>query len=173
MPRTGLLFAQETSTVEYQLKAAFLFNFAKFVDWPPGAFPAPDAPINLCVIGHDPFGPALDELLRGKTINNRPLVPHRIANASELKGCHLVFISLQDEKQLPEILLALKGASSLLVGEAPDFTERGGAIQFFIENNKLRFAINVDAVQRAHLQASAKLLALAKIVHDNGNPKGN
>lgn len=173
MPRTVMLLAQDTTTVEYQLKAAFLFNFAKFVDWPPETFAAPDTPINLCVFGHDPFGTALDELLRGKTINNRSLVPHRISNAPQLKGCHLVFISVQDEKQLPEILLTLKGASSLLVGEAPDFAERGGAIQFFIENNKLRFVINVDAVQRAHLQASAKLLALAKIVHDNGNPKGN
>jgi hypothetical protein len=83
-----------------------------------------------------------------------------------------VFVSQREEKLLPEILTSLKGASVLVVGEGTNFAERGGAIQFFLENNKLRFAVNIDAIQRARLQASSKLLALARIAHDNGHAKG-
>ena len=166
------ILSQGTPSVEYQLKAAFLFNFAKFVAWPPDAFPSQTAPITLCVFRHDPFGSALDEVIHEKAINNRELLARRIHDLPELKACQLVFVSEREEKQLPEILESLKGASSLVVGESADFAERGGAVQFFLENNKLRFVINVDAIQRARLQASSKLLALARIVHDNGHPKG-
>jgi hypothetical protein len=167
------MLPQESPPVEYQLKAAFLFNFAKFVAWPPDAFPSDKAPISLCVFRHDPFGGALDQVIREKAINNRELLARRINNLPELKTCQLVFVSETEERQLPEVLSSLKGASALVVGESADFAERGGAIQFFLENNKLRFAVNVDAIQRARLQASSKLLALARIVHDNGHPKGS
>lgn len=158
---------------EYQVKAAFLFNFAKFVEWPPDTFPNAIAPITVCVFRHDPFGSALDDVIRGKTINNRELAARRIHELTELKSCQVLFVDEREEKQLPDILATLKGASSLVVGEGTDFAERGGSIQFFLENNKLRFAINVDAVQRSRLQASSKLLALARIVHDGGHPKGS
>jgi len=164
---------QAAPSVEYQVKAAFLFNFAKFVAWPRDAFPNEKTPITLCVFRHDPFGSALDEVIREKAINNRELLARRVNDLPELKTCQLVFISGREEKQLPEILNSLKGASALVVGEGEDFAERGGAVQFFLENNKLRFAINVDAIQRARLQASSKLLALARIVHDSGHPKGS
>jgi len=164
---------QETPSIEYQLKAAFLFNFAKFVAWPPDAFQSDKTPITLCVFRNDPFGGALDEVIRGKAIDNRELLARRINDLPDLKTCQLVFVSQKEEKQLREILNSLKGASVLVVGEGEDFAESGGAVQFFLENNKLRFAINVDAIQRAHLQASSKLLALARIVHDNGHPRGS
>jgi hypothetical protein len=164
---------QAAPSVEYQVKAAFLFNFAKFVAWPRDAFPNEKTPITLCVFRHDPFGSALDEVIREKAINNRELLARRVNDLPELKTCQLVFVSGREEKQLPEILTSLKGASALVVGEGEDFAERGGAVQFFLENNKLRFAINVDAIQRARLQASSKLLALARIVHDSGHPKGS
>jgi hypothetical protein len=164
---------QEAPSIEYQLKAAFLFNFAKFFAWPPDAFQSDKTPITLCVFRNDPFGGALDEVIRGKAINNRELLSRRIADLRDLKVCQLVFVSQKEEKQLPEILNSLKGASALIVGEGEDFAESGGTVQFFLENNKLRFAVNVDAIQRARLQASSKLLALARIVHDNGHPKGS
>jgi hypothetical protein len=164
---------QTSPSVEYQVKAAFLFNFAKFVEWPQDAFQTDKTPITLCVFRHDPFGSALDEIIREKAINNRELLARRVNDLPELKTCQLVFVSGREEKQLPEILNSLKGASALVVGEGEDFAERGGAVQFFLENNKLRFAINVDAIQRARLQASSKLLALARIVHDSGRPKGS
>jgi hypothetical protein len=164
---------QAAPSVEYQVKAAFLFNFVKFVEWPQDAFQTEKTPITLCAFRHDPFGSALDEVLRGKAINSRELQARRINDLTELKTCQLVFVSDSEGKQLPEILNTVKGSSALVVGESADFAERGGAVQFFLENSKLRFAINVDAIQRARLQASSKLLALARIVHDNGNPKGS
>jgi hypothetical protein len=163
---------QAAPSVEYQVKAAFLFNFAKFIEWPQDAFANEKTPINLCVFRHDPFGGALEEVIREKAINNRGLLAERINDLSELKACQLVFVSGREEKQLPEILNSLKKTSALVVGESADFAENGGAVQFFLENNKLRFAINVDAIQRARLQASSKLLALARIVHDKDHPKG-
>ena len=167
------LMAQTTTSTEYELKAAFLLNFAKFVEWPANVFQNAKAPITVCIFGHDPFGNALDETMRGKQINNRELLARRINEPAGLKDCQLVFVSENEEKRLPEILNRLNGASVLVVGEAGDFAERGGSVQFFLENNRVRFAVNVDAVQRAGLTVSSKLLVLAKIVHDQGHAKGD
>jgi hypothetical protein len=174
MPLAGATptWAQENPPVEYQVKAAFLLNFAKFVEWPPEAFKSEKTPIALCVFRYDPFGSALDEVIRGKTINNRELLARRITELPDLKACQLVFVSNRQDKHLSEIANCLQGASVLVVGEGEDFAERGGGVQFFLESNRLRFAVNVDAVQRAHLTLSSKLLALAKIVHDEARQKG-
>jgi hypothetical protein len=168
-----VLRAQAIPSLEYQLKAAFLLNFAKFVEWPPETFASDTTPILICVFKYDPFGAALDEILRGKNINNRDLVARHVKELSELRSCQLLFVSEKEDKSLPEILRSLRGTSVLVVGESEDFAQRGGGIQFLLETNKLRFAVNVDAVQRARLSVSAKLLAMAKIVHDPDHPKGN
>jgi hypothetical protein len=165
--------AQSRESAEYEVKAAFLYNFSKFVEWPPDAFQSEKAPITLCVFLHDPFGSALDDVIRGKTINNRQLVARRVNELRDLKACQLVFAGDRENKRLPEILNALKGASALVVGESEEFAERGGGIQFYMEDNKVRFSVNVDAVQRARLTISSKLLALARIVHDDRRPKGD
>lgn len=165
--------AQAGTSVEYQIKAAFLFNFAKFVDWPPDAFPSDKSPITLCVFRHDPFGSSLDEIIQGKTINNRAILARRTNELPDLKPCQLVFVDKEADKGLSDVLNSLKGTSALVVGESEGFAERGGGIQFFLEDNKLRFAINVDAIQRARLNVSSKLLALARIVHSRENPKGS
>jgi uncharacterized protein DUF4154 len=165
--------AQVNPPVEYEAKAAFLFNFVKFVEWPPDAFQSERSPITLCVFRYDPFGSTLDEVIAGQTLNNRRLVVQRINRPLDSKPCQLVFVSNREEKHLPEILKSLEGASALVVGEGEDFAEHGGTIQYFLENKQLRFAVNVDAVQRARLTVSSKLLALARIVHDVGHPKGN
>jgi YfiR/HmsC-like len=164
---------QGNPPVEYQVKAAFLFNFAKFVEWPSDTFQSEKSPITLCVFRRDPFGSALDEIIRGKIINNRAVLARRINELSDLKSCQLVFISSVEDKHLSEVIGSLKGRSALLVGEGEGFAERGGGIQLFQEDNKLRFAVNLDSIQRARLTVSSKLLALAKIVHDQGHTKGN
>ncbi len=152
--------------IEYQVKAAFLLNFAKFIEWPAAVFVDGRAPVNICVFRYDPFGASLDEVLRGKNINNRGLVARRVSEVSELGGCQLIFVSEKEEKRLVEVLSSVRGSSALVIGESEDFAQRGGGIQFFLEDQRLRFAINVDALQRAGLTASSKLLALARIVHD-------
>jgi len=169
----GALRPQEPPSVEYQVKAAFLYNFARFIEWPPDAFPSEKSPITFCVYGPDPFGNSLDDVIRGKSVNNREFLARRPRDYPELRTCQLVFVSEKEDKHLGEILSSVKGSSVLLVGESQDFAERGGTVQFFLENNKLRFAVNVDAAKRARLQISSKLLALAKIVADSGHVKGN
>lgn len=170
--RSPLAHAQASPTTEYQLKAASLFNFAKFVDWPVGAFSSNRAPINLCVFGDDPFGSALDKIIFEKRIDGREIVVFRKRRIGDLRACQIVFVSRSEDKVLAEILTGLKGALALVVGETADFAARGGEIQFYMDDNKVRFCVNMDAVQRARITISAKLLALATIVHDGNHSNG-
>lgn len=141
-------WAQASPSVEYQVKAAFLLNFARFVRWPSEAFQNDKSSIILCVFRHDPFGSGLDDVIRGRSISNREVLVRRINELADLKSCYLVFVSGLEDTHLPQILDGLKTESALVVGEAEGFAERGGGIQFFLENNRLRFAVNVDAVHR-------------------------
>ena len=166
------LLGQSGAVSEYQVKASFLYNFAKFVEWPPSAFPDANTPIAICIFGDDPFGTTLDDLIRGKTIDSRTLAIRRIHKPEDSKGCQVLFVSLSEDKRLSEIFASLKDSSVLTIGDTDEFADRGGAIQFLLEDAKVHFSINVDAIQRAHLTVSAKLLALAKIVHDGAHPKG-
>ncbi len=157
---------------EYQLKAAFLFNFAKFIDWPPASFAGPQAPFAICVLGRDPFGHALDDNLQGKMVGNRPLAIRRLKDKTEARRCQMVFVSSSEGPHQAEILESLRGANVLLVGETSGFAAAGGTIEFMLEDNRVRFAINTDAADRAGLMFSSKLLALARLVHDEEHPKG-
>jgi len=164
--------AQETAPGEYELKAAFLFNFVKFVNWPDGTFANTQSSFIICVLGKDPFGHVLDEALQDKKIDNRNVVLQRVKDSSEARHCHAVFVSASESAHLSEILEGLRGAKVLLVGDMAGFAASGGMIEFILEENHVRFAINVDAADRAGLKISAKLLALAKIVHDASHSKG-
>jgi len=159
----------QDAPTEYQVKAAFLFNFAKFVDWPESSFATPQSPFSLCVLGVDPFGRALDDALAGKAIANRPVLVSRLKEPASARQCQIAFISSSEKVRWPAIFGALRGANVLLVGEADGFAASGGTIQFTLEENRVRFSINTDAAERAHLQISSKLLALAKIVRDAPN----
>jgi hypothetical protein len=163
---------QSNPHAEYDLKAAFLFNFAKFIDWPPGSFTSPEAPFTICILGRDPFGHGLDESLQGKMIRARPLAVRRLKDKTEARSCQMVFVSSTESAHLTELLESLRGANVLLVGETNGFAAAGGTIELTLEDNHVRFTINVDAAGRASLTFSSKLLALAKVVHDEGPPKG-
>jgi YfiR/HmsC-like len=160
------LLAQSKAPSEYELKAAFLFNFAKFIEWPPGAFLDPKSPMILCTFHDDAFGVVLDEIVRAKAINGREIVVRQMKKAEALTACQVVFVGTAENKRLPELLEGLRGSTTLFVSDIPGSAERGGGIEFYLEDNKMRFSINVDAVQRAHLSISSKLLTLARIVHD-------
>lgn len=153
---------------EYQVKAAFLFNFAKFIEWPESSFLSDDAPFSICVLGEDPFGSALDDL-RGKSIGHRPVAVWRIKNAEAGLRCQVLFVSASEESHLPEIFASLRGSNALVVGQTPGFAASGGAIEFTLDGKHVHFTINPDAMRRAGLRASSQLLALAKIVHDGPN----
>jgi len=163
VPQAG---AQSEPPTEYQIKAAFLYNFAKFVEWPADAFADPHAPLVLGIVGEDPFGSVLDKLVLGKTVNGRGLVIKKLKQGADLRNCHILFLSSSETKRVPQILESLQGASVLTVGERERFAQSGGVINFILEENKVRFEINSDAAARARLNISSKLLALARIVAD-------
>ena len=148
---------------EYQIKAAFLYNFVKFVEWPAEAFGDDNAPIILGVLGEDPFGVAL-ESVEGKIVRGRELVIRRFKGVQDLDFSHILFISSSERARLTQILENLTGSSVLTVGEMAQFAELGGIINFTVRKNEIRFEINVDAAQRAGLQISSQLLRLAKVV---------
>jgi hypothetical protein len=153
--------AQESQPTEYQLKAAFLFNFAKFIEWPPQAFAASSSPLVLGVLGTNSFGGDFDKILRGKALNDRPLVVREVLPPERGTNCHILFISASHKPRLPEILKGLRGSSVLTVGETDGFIEAGGMINFVPEGNKIRFQINDTAAKQAGLKISSKLLSLA------------
>ncbi len=148
---------------EYQVKAAFLFNFAKFVEWPADAFKGPTDPIAICVLGQSPFGSALEDVVRNKTVANRPFVVREVSNAQQASRCHIVFVSSSERKRLRSVLAEFKGRSILTVGEAEDFTASGGIINFKLTDARVRIEIDVGAAERARLRISSKLLGLAEI----------
>ncbi len=156
---------QESPALEYQVKAAFLYNFARFVEWP-AREASPSAEITIGVLGSDPFGEALDRTIAGKSVNGRALKVVRLKDARDAPRCQILFVELPTESALAGVLEAVGRAPVLTVGDAESFTRKGGVIRFFMEDNKVRFAINVDAAQRAGLKISSKLLALAKVIRD-------
>jgi hypothetical protein len=154
----------ETAVSEYELKAAFLYNFAKFVEWPGGA--GTSAPLCFGIVGHDPFGPTLDRLLAGKTIHDRPITIRRFPDADAVTPCDLLFVSAQSADAIPRETYSRPGV--LAVGETDGFLADGGAIAFSMEGNKLRFSVNAAACERARLKLSSQLLKLARRVVKEG-----
>jgi hypothetical protein len=165
-------WAQANPSVEYQVKAAFLYNFAKFVEWPPESFADQNAPIVLGVISDNVFGKLLTEVTAGKSVNGRPVVVKQFKEGQDLRSCHIVFVSSSNEKHVIKILESLKDSSVLTIGETSGFIQAGGIINFFIEENKVRLEINLDAATRARVKISAKVIAVARLVPANPS-KGN
>jgi len=153
--------AADQSNLEYRVKAAFLLNFTKFIDWPPEAFAEPASPITICILGDDPFGRTLDQIVQGQVIDARRVVVQRIAR-EQLKGCQVLFIS-RSEKDFPKVLGSLS-PGILTVGDADGFLHGGGMIGFAIENRRVRFDINQKAAGEANLKISSKLLNVARSV---------
>jgi hypothetical protein len=149
---------------EYQLKAVFLFNFAQFVEWPPSAFPEPEAPLVIGVLGEDPFGEYLDQTVQGESVNNHPLAVQRYRRVDEITTCHILFVSRKEADRLEQILARLKGRGVLTVGDFDGFAGRGGMIRFVTDHNRIRLKINLDAAKADDLTISSKLLRPAEIV---------
>ncbi len=160
------LFAQSKTPTEYELKAAFLFNFARFVEWPSSAFTTPQSPFLICVLGTDPFGSTLDDALLRHSIQGHPTALLRAKHVSDINSCQILFVPSSESHRLPEITVKLRGQCVLVIGENENFAASGGVIQFSLEENRIRFLINTDAADRSGLKFSSKLLALARIVRD-------
>jgi len=148
---------------EYQVKAAFFYHFARFIEWPAATFSSEDEPFRVCIVGKNPFEGELANLLSGKAVHNRSVILMPNVPDSQWDQCHVVFVGDVSADRVKTVTRAFKGKSVLTIGEREDFIRRGGVIRLFMQNNKVRFAINPQAAQQAQLHVSSKLLRLAKI----------
>lgn len=153
--------AAQAQLTEYQLKAAFLLNFTKFVEWPEGDRAAAHSPFAICIYGDDPFGAALDEIVQGELVNGRRLVVRRLGRSAP-ESCQVLFFS-KSEPKISQVLSALP-TGVLTVGDSEQFLADGGTIAFMVENRRVRFGINQRHARNAGLRISSKLLNVAKLV---------
>ncbi len=161
-----LLLASDASAAlsEHRLKAVFLFNFTRFVEWPPSAFAAPDSPFVIGVFGRDPFGADLDEVARGETVNGRPLLIKRVQTVQDGAACQILFIPETERANLDEILAAVTHSNTLTVSDLDGSAQRGAMIRLVTDRDKVRLRINVESARAAGLMISSKLLRASEIV---------
>jgi hypothetical protein len=152
---------------EHDVKAAFIFNFAKYVDWPSGSFERAESPFVIGIVGADPFEGALDRTVAGKTVNGHPFTVRRVRWGAEMRSCHILFVCASEKDRVSQLAATLQGAPVFSVGESAGFASHGGVAGFFVEQGRVRFEINPDAAKRARLVVSSRLLALARIVTDS------
>jgi hypothetical protein len=156
--------AGEGAFDEYQVKAAFLYNFAKFVEWPPGTFANATDPIGICIVGQNPFGSMLEAMVQGKKLGERAFVVRRLADMRNSANCQILFIGAAEWKRTHGVPEAPHDQGILTVGETDDFTALGGIIGFRLDGTRIRIQIAIDSADRAKLHISSKLLSLAEIV---------
>ena len=158
------LYAQNPRPTDYDVKAAYLYNFGRFVDWPGKAEATQGTSFTVCILGQDPFGPSLDATLAGETIGGKTIVAKRISGAEESDNCQILFLTAMDESRLNRIITELNKKAVLTVSDMPQFAKRGGMIQFVLEGKKVRFEVNLTATQHAGLTLSSELLKVATSV---------
>ena len=161
------LAAQNRKPTEYDVEAAYLFNFAKFITWPPNTLSQPA--FTICILGDDPFGRVLDSTVADEKINGKRVIDKRIAHPQEALGCSILYISDSEEERVGRILSLLRDAPVLTVSNVPGFVERGGMIQFVLDNGRIRFLVNLEPAQRDGLALSSELLKVAvKVIPAGG-----
>lgn len=165
--------ASPPATKEYQVKAAFLFQFMQFVEWPESAFGDAALPVCIGVLGPDPFGSALDEITRNEKAWNRSIVVRRSRHAPDLKDCQLVFVSRAEMPRAADVLEVFSERPILTVGDTPGFAHLGGIINFYLEGQKVRFEINAREAKLAGLRISSQLLGLGRAVETSPGGEGD
>jgi len=162
--------AEALAAKEHQIKAAFVYNFAKFVEWPAGCFTSTNSPLIIGVLGRSPISPALDAAVKDRLLNGRPIVVKSVDTAEAARATHLLFVAGSEDKRVGDLLAALAGSSVLTIGESDAFGRKGGMINFILEGDKCRFDIYMDPVEQARLKVSAQLQKLAKTVRRKPSP---
>ena len=171
---TGMSRAQNAppANFEHEVKASFVYTVAKFVDWPAEALVDPGAPFVFVVLGDDPFEESLVHTVAGKTVGGHPVEVRGAKDAKDLVACHVLFVGRSEASRVNEVLAQLRGASVLTVSDSERFAQSGGVMRLALDENMVRFEINVDAAERAHLQISSKILKLGKVVRDRKHVLG-
>lgn len=155
--------ARNKPPLEYQIKAAFLFNFTRFIHWPATSYASPDAPFVIGIVGNDPFGTYLDDLINGEQAEGHPIIIRRYPDGGDLSGCQLLFTNISTPAKLKAILASTAHQNILTVGDADSFIRLGGMICFLKEDNRIKMIIKLTATKTAQLEISAKLLQVAKV----------
>jgi len=161
---TPATFEYQQTSGEYSVKAAFLYNFARYVKWPAAVLGDKHAPLVVAVLGKNPFDKILEDAFKGKRVGERELIVKYFENQASLKDCHMLFVPQSEEPGLEKIRENYKDQPVLLVSESISAAQRGAQVGFYLENSKVRFAINEGAAKQARLEVSSELLKLAKIV---------
>jgi hypothetical protein len=162
--------ATETAlALEYKVKAGFLFNFAKFTEWPPACFPAADGPLVIGVFSTDPAVAILEPVLRTAAINGHPVLLKRLAPEDDLRACHLIFLSRAERHRSAAVIAAVQGAAVVTVSEIPGFAHDGGIINFVRQGESVRLEINLEAAERVGLKISSKLAGMGRLVKAGKN----
>jgi hypothetical protein len=152
---------QHAKPTEYEVKATYLYNFSRFVEWPAQGLPVQSDAFAICVLGENPFGPALNATVAQETIAGKSVVAKQISTPQDAVNCRVLFISSSEAKRLKEILTSLGTASVLTVSDLPKFTQSGGMVQFVLEGDRVRFEVNSATAERAGLTLSSELLKVA------------
>lgn len=164
---TTLLPSLATGESEGPVKAAFLFNFARYVEWPPAAFEGESSPIRLCVMGASAFDEVVSATVSGRSVGLRPVAVEKVASLEEAAGCHLLFLEAGVEVPGPVVAERLGGVAVFTISDQPGFAAAGGVANFILVDQKIRFEINPSAARRAGLKISSSLLRLAKRVGED------
>jgi hypothetical protein len=151
------------ATTDYEVKAAYLYNFLSFVTWPPSFFDGPASPLRLCIAAPDPFGPVINDTMRGEQVEGRPIAVERLRGSEGAQRCHVLFVPAAAANGA-ELMRAVEGAPVLVVGETDEFLERGGVVRFFLDAGHVRFDISRTAAERRGLMLSSRLLQVARRV---------
>jgi len=166
----GILFgvsglsAQKSKPQEYEVKATYLYNFARFVEWPLSSAAAKSNSFAICVLGQDPFGPALDAIVAGESIDGKAVLAKRVSKPQDAVSCRVLYISSSEDSRLKEVLAALDKSGVLTVSDIPQFSQRGGMIEFTLQGNNVRFEVNLTIAENTGLTLSSELLKVAVTV---------
>ncbi len=159
--------AARAQTPEEEVRGAFLYNFTRFVEWPPAPGPKGEH-FRMCVVADEPFTQIVEAIVKGESVGDRPLVVVNPATPEEARACQVLFLSHAEQERAQRMLSAVRDLPVLTVGDAPQFLQAGGAIQFVLENRRLRFDISLPAVERAGLRVSSNLLRVARTINQVG-----
>jgi hypothetical protein len=159
----ALLCGDAQPSQEYKVKAAFIYNFARFIEWPPSVFPSADAPFVIAVLGIDPFNGALEQAVNGKAVGTRRVEIRHFESVDKIGDCQILFVPVTDDASEANAIGKVKNNHVLTIGESDSFDVNGGCLQFFEQDNKVRFEISTDATDQSQVRISSKLLKLARI----------
>jgi hypothetical protein len=166
------LGGERPKPTESQVQVAYLYNFGQFIQWPADAAETKSDSFKICVYGQDPFGSILNSTVADGIIGGKRVIAKRVADAHEAASCQILFISSSEDTRLKKILAALNKAAVLTVSDMPQFSQRGGMIQFILDGNRVRFEVDLTATQNAGLTLSSELLKVAAAVKRNPSPGG-